>query len=145
VIGHVADLVLQEGSNVWFIREAKDLAPEGTVCPLCGSEELSKESDIIDVWFESGVSNQAVLKGIECILKCQIVVDGKKQAWCAQHDEKNFAPADARTYEKASLSGSESVGIVDFLMQIENPSIGSHTRIDHHDENAAGREITIIL
>ncbi|MHC4740483.1 MAG: pectate lyase [Planctomycetota bacterium] len=64
----------------------------------------------------------AVLKGIECILKCQIVVDGRELAWCAQHDEDSFAPADARTYEKASLSGSESVGIVAFLMQIDNPS-----------------------
>lgn len=66
--------------------------------------------------------SRAVVKGIECILKCQIAIDGDKLVWCAQHDEKNFAPANARTYEKASLSGSESVGIVVFLMQIENPS-----------------------
>lgn len=64
---------------------------------------------------------KAVLKGIECILKCQIVADGRKLAWCAQHDKDSFAPAEARTYEKASLSGSESVGIVVFLMQIEYP------------------------
>ena len=65
---------------------------------------------------------QAIEKGIECILKCQIVVNGKKTAWCAQHDEKTFAPRPARSYEKASLSGSESVGIVEFLMEIEKPS-----------------------
>jgi PelA/Pel-15E family pectate lyase len=63
----------------------------------------------------------AVQKGIECILKCQIVVDGKKTAWCAQHDEKILVPRKARSYELASISGSESVGIVRFLMSIDEP------------------------
>jgi PelA/Pel-15E family pectate lyase len=64
---------------------------------------------------------QAVAKGIECILKTQIVVGGQLTAWCAQHDETTLAPAKARAYEHPSLSGSESVGIVRFLMGIENP------------------------
>ncbi|MFC1634277.1 pectate lyase [Planctomycetota bacterium] len=63
----------------------------------------------------------AVNKGIECILKCQIVVNGKKTAWCAQHDERTFAPAKARSYELPSISGSESVGIVRFLMGVDRP------------------------
>ena len=63
----------------------------------------------------------AVSKGIECILKCQIVVNGRKTAWCAQHDEKTFVPRKARSYELASISGAESVGIVRFLMSIEKP------------------------
>jgi PelA/Pel-15E family pectate lyase len=63
----------------------------------------------------------AVKKGIDCILKCQIEVNGKKTAWCAQHDSKTLLPAAARSYELASISGSESVGIVEFLMQTENP------------------------
>ena len=66
---------------------------------------------------------KAVDKGIECILKCQIIVDGSKTAWCAQHDEKTFAPRKARSYELASISGAESVGVVRFLMQVENPSL----------------------
>jgi PelA/Pel-15E family pectate lyase len=66
-------------------------------------------------------ARRAVQKGIECILKCQIVVHGQLTAWCAQHDEITFAPAPARSYEKVSLSGSESVGIIRFLMGIENP------------------------
>jgi PelA/Pel-15E family pectate lyase len=56
------------------------------------------------------------------ILKTQVVVNGKKTAWCAQHDEITLAPAPARTYELVSLSGYESVGIVRFLMSIDNPS-----------------------
>lgn len=63
----------------------------------------------------------AVKKGIACILKCQIVVAGRRTAWCAQHDEKTLAPRPARTYEKASISGCESVGVVRFLMDIERP------------------------
>lgn len=60
-------------------------------------------------------------KGIECILKCQIRVDGKLTAWCAQHDEKDFRPRPARAYELVSLSGSESVGIVRLLMSLDRP------------------------
>ncbi|NQV33890.1 MAG: pectate lyase, partial [Phycisphaeraceae bacterium] len=61
-------------------------------------------------------------RGIECILECQIEVNGKKTAWCAQHDEKTLEPRKARSYELASLSGAESVKIVRFLMAIEDPS-----------------------
>jgi PelA/Pel-15E family pectate lyase len=64
----------------------------------------------------------AIDKGVVCILKCQIVVDGKLTAWCAQHDEKDYSPRPGRTYELVSLSGSESVGITRYLMRIENPS-----------------------
>ena len=67
-------------------------------------------------------ARRAVAKGIECILKCQIVVNGVRTAWCAQHDENDFSPARAREYELPSLSGEESVGIVEFLMSIEHPS-----------------------
>ena len=67
-------------------------------------------------------ARRAVEKGLECILRCQIRVDGKLTAWCAQHDEQNFTPAQARTYELPSLSGAECVGIVEFLMTRENPS-----------------------
>jgi PelA/Pel-15E family pectate lyase len=63
----------------------------------------------------------AVAKGIDCILKTQVVVDGKRTVWCAQHDEVTLAPASARTYELVSLSGYESVGIVRFLMGIPDP------------------------
>ena len=63
-------------------------------------------------------------RGINCILKCQITVNEKKTAWCAQHDEKTLEPRKARSYELASLSGAESVKIVRFLMDIENPTPG---------------------
>lgn len=61
-------------------------------------------------------------RGIACILKCQIKVDGKLTAWCAQHDEIDFRPRPGRTFELVSLSGAESVGIVRLLMSLDNPS-----------------------
>ncbi|HEY3359111.1 MAG TPA: isoleucine--tRNA ligase, partial [Polyangia bacterium] len=63
VMDHVAALFDQEGSGVWFEREPKDLLPAGTACPKCGSHKLRKEQDIVDVWFESGVSWAAVCEG----------------------------------------------------------------------------------
>jgi PelA/Pel-15E family pectate lyase len=65
---------------------------------------------------------KAVEKGIECILKTQIVVNGRRTVWCAQHDEVTLAPAGGRTFEVVSLSGGESVEIVRFLMSIKDPS-----------------------
>lgn len=61
-------------------------------------------------------------KGIDCILRCQIRIDGKRTVWCAQHDEVTLAPATARSYELPSLSGSESVGITRLLMSLEKPN-----------------------
>jgi isoleucyl-tRNA synthetase len=59
---HVADLFTAHGSDVWYEREARELLPPGTTCPHCGSEKLEKEMDILDVWFDSGVSHAAVLE-----------------------------------------------------------------------------------
>jgi PelA/Pel-15E family pectate lyase len=61
-------------------------------------------------------------KGIECILKTQIMVKGKPTVWCAQHDEVTLLPAKARSYELPSFSGGESVGIIKHLMEIPDPT-----------------------
>jgi PelA/Pel-15E family pectate lyase len=60
--------------------------------------------------------------GLACILNCQVVVDGKKTVWCAQHDEVTLEPRPARTFEPISLSGGESAGILTLLMSLERPS-----------------------
>ena len=64
----------------------------------------------------------AVANGIQCILKTQIVQNGTLVAWCAQHDRITLKPAKARKFELPSISGHESVGIVEFLMSIEKPT-----------------------
>ena len=61
-------------------------------------------------------AEKAVAQGVACILQTQIVVNGKKTVWCAQHDEVTLAPAPARKYELVSFSGFESVEIVHFLL-----------------------------
>jgi PelA/Pel-15E family pectate lyase len=67
------------------------------------------------------VARQAFDRGIDCILKCQIKVNGKLTVWCAQHDENDFSPRRGRSYELPSLSGSESVDIVRLLMSLDSP------------------------
>ncbi len=61
-------------------------------------------------------------RGIDCILKCQVKVDGKLTVWCAQHDEATLQPRPARTFELVSLSGAESAGILHLLMSLDGPS-----------------------
>ncbi len=57
---HVANIFEKEGSNAWFSKPVNELIPEGTTCPHCGGKEFDIEHDIVDVWFESGVSYAAV-------------------------------------------------------------------------------------
>ncbi len=57
---HVASIFEKEGSNAWFSKSVKELLHPGTKCPYCGGEEFELEQDILDVWFESGVSYAAV-------------------------------------------------------------------------------------
>ncbi|MBF7018929.1 isoleucine--tRNA ligase [Staphylococcus sp. 18_1_E_LY] len=61
-VNHVADLFEQHGSNVWFEREAKDLLPEGFTHEGSPNGEFTKETDIMDVWFDSGSSHRGVLE-----------------------------------------------------------------------------------
>ncbi len=62
IIDHVAAIVEKEGADVWFTRSAAELVPSGTACKKCGKQDFEKEMDILDVWFDSGVSHAAVLK-----------------------------------------------------------------------------------
>ncbi|THJ23422.1 MAG: isoleucine--tRNA ligase [Nitrospira sp. CG24D] len=62
IIDHVAGLMESKGADVWFERSAAELLPAGTACAKCGGTAFEKERDILDVWFESGVSFAAVLK-----------------------------------------------------------------------------------
>ena len=60
-IDHVSELFRAHGSNVWFDREADELLPAGFKCPKCGHTHFTKETDIMDVWFDSGSTHAAVL------------------------------------------------------------------------------------
>jgi isoleucyl-tRNA synthetase len=60
-IKKIQEVVRIEGTNAWWAKEAKDLVPEGAKCPKCGCTEFKKETDIMDVWFDSGSTHQSVL------------------------------------------------------------------------------------
>ncbi len=61
-IKHLQSLFRAGGSSVWFAKEAEELVPPGLKCPKCGCGEFEKESDTMDVWFDSGTSHFAVLE-----------------------------------------------------------------------------------
>ena len=64
-ISHVMELIREHGSNVWFEREAIDLLPEGFTSEHSPNGTFTKETDIMDVWFDSGTSHEAVLNQLE--------------------------------------------------------------------------------
>ncbi len=66
-------------------------------------------------------AKEAVARGVDCILKTQIVVGGQPTIWCQQHDPETFAPAPARAYELPSYCPMESAGLVELLMSLPQP------------------------
>lgn len=58
----VSDLFRKEGSDAWWTHEASEILPAGTTCPHCGNKSFRKETDIMDVWFDSGSTHAAVLR-----------------------------------------------------------------------------------
>ncbi|HLR70828.1 MAG TPA: isoleucine--tRNA ligase, partial [Pseudogracilibacillus sp.] len=61
-INHVSNLFREHGSNIWFEWDAKDLLPKGYVSEHSPNGKFTKETDIMDVWFDSGSSHEAVLE-----------------------------------------------------------------------------------
>lgn len=79
IINHVADMFEKESSDIWFLYDAEQLLPLGTSCS-CGSSSFEKETDILDVWFDSGVSHASVLEkrdGLES--PCDMYLEGSDQ------------------------------------------------------------------
>ncbi len=64
VIEHFAGTVRKEGTDVWFEKDVQYFIPQGFRCPDCGQGAFEKTNDILDVWFDSGVSHQAVVKAV---------------------------------------------------------------------------------
>ncbi len=59
---HIASIFENEGSDAWFTRSISELVPANLKCPGCGGQEFSREEDILDVWFDSGVSHASVVE-----------------------------------------------------------------------------------
>lgn len=106
--GYSQYITYNDGAMIGVMTLLKDIAAGDDPYEFISSKEKKR-------------CQQAIQKGLECILNTQIVVKGKRTAWCAQHDHVSLEPRKARSYELPSISGSESVGIVRYLMSIENP------------------------
>lgn len=79
-IDHVSKLFAEHGSNVWFEWDAKDLLPEGFSSEHSPNGNFTKETDIMDVWFDSGSSHEAVLKGREELRRpADVYIEGSDQ------------------------------------------------------------------
>lgn len=61
-ISAVQDLFEKEGADAWYNHSAQEILPAGYACPYCGGTHFTKDQDIMDVWFDSGVSHAAVLE-----------------------------------------------------------------------------------
>jgi PelA/Pel-15E family pectate lyase len=87
-------------------------------------DEIAKDPGYAFVGNDRRAAARAAFdRGVECILNCQIRVNGKLMVWCAQHDAVDFSPRPARSYELVSLSGGESAGILRMLMRLDKPSV----------------------
>lgn len=79
-IAHVSELFREYGSTVWFEREAKDLLPEGFTHEGSPNGKFTKETDIMDVWFDSGSSHQSVLEAREELVRpADLYLEGSDQ------------------------------------------------------------------
>ena len=88
-------------------------------------KEIYNREDLFSFVADESLTNgskEAWDRGNDCLIKTQIVVNGKPTVWCAQHDETTLQPAKARAYELPSFSGAESAGLLMLLMEVENPS-----------------------
>jgi len=88
-----------------LLKDIKDNKPEYDFIKEAQRQQLAKAYD----------------KGLDCIIRSQIVDDGKPTAWCQQHDESTLQPAWARKFEPPSICNGESAGIVIFLLSIDHP------------------------
>ncbi|MCB2183844.1 MAG: isoleucine--tRNA ligase [Desulfobulbaceae bacterium] len=72
-------LFRKEGADAWFSHELEDFLGADKVCPKCGSTDFFKENDILDVWFDSGVSYAAVLEGRGLTTPADLYLEGSDQ------------------------------------------------------------------
>ncbi len=104
----VVALFAAEGADAWYVRDAGEILPPGTVCASCGGGDFKKEMDILDVWFESGASQAAVL-GIEKDLPwpADLYIEGGDQhrGWFQSSLLCAVGTRDAAPYRMAATCG----------------------------------------
>ncbi|MGQ0794379.1 MAG: isoleucine--tRNA ligase [Deltaproteobacteria bacterium] len=80
ISSHISRIFESEGADAWFTREASELVPQGMTCGKCGGGSFSKETDILDVWFDSGSSFAAVCeRRAELSMPADMYLEGSDQ------------------------------------------------------------------
>ncbi len=136
IIDHVADIFAKETADAWYAREATLLLPEGFKCPKCAGADFRKETDILDVWFDSGSSCVAVLetRGDTLRFPADVYLEGGDQyrGWFNSSLSCGIAAHDTAPYKQIITHGwvvdgegkkqSKSLGNVTAPIEIINKS-----------------------
>lgn len=107
--GYYTHITYNDGAMIGVLKFMRNVADKKDGYKFVDEERRAK-------------AKTSIAKGLQVILKTQVKAGGVKTVWCAQHNEVTFEPASARNFEPISLSGFESVGIVEYLLEIKNPS-----------------------
>lgn len=107
VINHVADLFEKYGSNIWYQKTAKELLPEGYTHKDSPNGEFTKENDIMDVWYDSGVSHLAVVKANNLSWPVDLYLEGNDQfrGWFNSSLITGIIDSNASPYKNALAHG----------------------------------------
>jgi isoleucyl-tRNA synthetase len=127
IIDHVADIFAKETADAWYARPESELLPEGFKCPKCEGTDFRKETDILDVWFDSGSSCVAVLetRGDTLRFPADVYLEGGDQyrGWFNSSLSCGIAAHDSAPYKQIITHG----WVVDGEGRKQSKSIGNVT------------------
>ena len=126
IIDHVADIFANETADAWYARPESELLPEGFVCPKCGDTDFRKETDILDVWFDSGSSCVAVLETRDNLrFPADVYLEGGDQyrGWFNSSLSCGIAAHDSAPYKQIITHG----WVVDGEGKKQSKSLGNVT------------------
>ena len=127
IIDHVADIFAKETADAWYARPESELLPEGFVCPKCDGADFRKETDILDVWFDSGSSCVAVLetRGDTLHFPADVYLEGGDQyrGWFNSSLSCGIAAHDRAPYKQVVTHG----WVVDGEGKKQSKSLGNVT------------------
>ncbi|MEJ7623538.1 MAG: isoleucine--tRNA ligase [Pyrinomonadaceae bacterium] len=127
IVDHVADIFAEETADAWYARTERELLPDGYKCLKCGGSDFRKETDILDVWFDSGSSCVAVLetRGETLRFPADVYLEGGDQyrGWFNSSLSCGIAAHDAAPYKQVITHG----WVVDGEGRKQSKSIGNVT------------------
>ena len=107
IINHVANIFEEQGSNAWFELDAEELLPKGYTHPGSPNGRFVKETDIMDVWFDSGTSHVAALKERYGVSQADVYLEGSDQyrGWFNSSLSTSVALTDEAPYKTVISHG----------------------------------------